>query len=153
MPNLTSTKQLVQVALLRRRVLLRQTIRRAIAGALALAALIVAAGLVTYAVFLVIRTPLGELGAILAIAGFYLAVAIVLLIYTLHEPASPELDALAEMEHAALESFTADTQGFAQAFTGAGAGVSNLSNTIALSISVVTALRKLLATARERKAP
>lgn len=78
-----------RVALLRRQILLRQLIERTIAGALAVAALIVAAGLATYALFLTIRAPFGDLGATLAIAALYLAAAIILLVYTTRETSSP----------------------------------------------------------------
>ncbi len=111
MSTLNSAKLYGRVALLRRQVLLRQIIRRAIAGALAVAAFVVTAGLATYALFLAIKVPLGGLGATLAIAGLYLVAAIILLAYTLREPHSPELQALDEMEAAALETIAAETQG------------------------------------------
>ncbi len=149
MSSITSTKLYVRVAILRRRVLLRQLVRRTMAGALAVAALVVAAALSTYAVFLAIRTPLGDLGAVLSIAGFYLAIAVSLLLYTLHEPESPELDALAEMEAAALDSAAADTHGIVHAFSAAGHRIEDLGNTFSLGISALSALRRLLATKRE----
>jgi hypothetical protein len=145
MSTLSSAKFYARVALLRRQVLLRQLIRRAIASALAVAALIVAAGLATYALFLAARVPLGDLGATLAIAALYLAAAILLLTYALHEPTSPELEALAEMEAAALETVTVDTQGIVQVASAAGHRIENLGSSLTLGVGILSALRKLLA--------
>jgi len=61
MSTLNSAKLYGRVALLRRQVLLRQIIRRAIAGALAVAAFVVTAGLATYALFLAIKGLRGNL--------------------------------------------------------------------------------------------
>jgi membrane protein implicated in regulation of membrane protease activity len=144
MSTLNSAKLYARVALLRRQVLLRQMIRRAIAGALAVAAFIVTAGFATYAMFLAIRVPLGDLSATLAIAGFYLVVALVLLAYTLREPHSPELEALSEMEATALETITADSQGVVQMMNAAGNRIENFGNSMALGVGILSVLRKLL---------
>lgn len=146
MSSITATKLYVRVAVLRRRVLLRQLIRRTIAGALGVAALVVNTGLATYALFLAIKSPIGELGAVLSIAALYLAMALSLLLYTLHEPASSELDALEEMEAAALESAAADTQGIVRAFSAAGHRIEDFGNTVSLSIGILSTLRRLLIT-------
>ncbi|MBB3810371.1 hypothetical protein [Pseudochelatococcus contaminans] len=148
MSTLNSAKLYGRVALLRRQVLLRQAIRRAIAGALAVAAFIVTAGLGSYALFLAIRMPLGDLGATLAIMGLYLAAALVLLDYTLREPRSPELDALAEMEAAALETIVADTQGVVQMVNAAGHRIENLGSSLTLGVGILSALRKLLSSSK-----
>ena len=145
MDTFGSAKLYARVALLRRQVLLRQLIRRAVAGALAAAAFIIATGLGTYALFLAIRASLGDLGATLAIAALYLAAAVMLLAYALREPDSPELQALAEMEAAALETATADTQGIVRAVGAAGQRIEDLGASLSLGIGVVSALRKLLA--------
>jgi len=145
MSTLNSAKLYGRVALLRRRVLLRQLIWRTIAGALAVAAFIVTAGLATYALFLAIRVPVGDLGATLAIAALYLIAALVLLTYALHEPHSPELDALADMEAAALETVSADTQGVVQLVNAAGHRIENLGSSLTLGVGILSALRKLLA--------
>lgn len=144
MSALNSAKLYGRVALLRRQVLLRQLIRRAIAGALAVAAFIVTAGLATCALFLAIRVPLGDLGATLAIAALYLVTALILLAYTLREPHSPELEALAEMEAAAFETITADTQGVVQMVNAAGHRIENLGSSLTLGVGILSALRKLL---------
>lgn len=145
MSTFNSAKLYGRVALLRRQVLLQQLIRRAIAGALAVAASIVTAGLATYALFLAIVPSLGALGATLAVAGIYLVCALVLLAYTLHEPRSPELQALEEMEAAALDSIAADTQGVTQLFNAAGHRIENLGSSLTLGVGILSALRKLLA--------
>lgn len=144
MSALNSAKLYGRVALLRRQVLLRQLIRRAIAGALAVAAFIVTAGLATCALFLAIRVPLGDLGATMAIAALYLVTAFILLAYTLREPHSPELEALAEMEAAAFETITADTQGVVQMVNAAGHRIENLGSSLTLGVGILSALRKLL---------
>jgi hypothetical protein len=151
MSNLASAKLFVRVAVLRRRAILRQSIGRAIAGALAVASFIVAAGFATYALFLAIRVPLGELGAVAAMAALYLVIALGLLVYTLREPASPELDALAEMESAALDTLLADSHGMIQSFTAAGHRMESLGNTVSLGLSVLSALRRLMSAKREEK--
>lgn len=145
MSTLNSAKLYARVALLRRQVLVRQLIRRAIASALAVAALIVAAGLATHALFLAIRVPLGELGATLVIAAVYFVVAVILLAYAMHESTSPELDALAEMEATALDAATAETQGIMKAVGAAGHRIETLGDSITLGIGVLATLRKLLA--------
>ncbi|MGA0565167.1 hypothetical protein ACO2RV_22200 [Ancylobacter sp. VNQ12] len=145
MSTLNSVKLYSRVALLRRQVLLQQLIRRVITGALAVAAFIVAAGLATYALFLASTVPLGELGATLAIAALYLVCAILLLAYTLREPRSPELQALEEMETAALDTVTADTQGMVQLVHAAGHRIENLGSNLTLGIGLLSALSRLLA--------
>lgn len=145
MSTLNSAKLYGRVALLRRQVLLRQLIRRAIAAALAVAAFVVTAGLATYALFLAIRVPIGDLGATLAIAGLYLVAALILLAYTLREPHSPELQALEEMEAAALDTITAETQGVVQMVNAAGHRIENLGSSLTLGVGILSALRRLLA--------
>jgi hypothetical protein len=148
MSTLNSAKLYGRVALLRRQVLLRQAIRRSITGALAVAAFIVTAGLASYALFLATKAPLGDLGATLAIAGLYLVMALILLAYTLREPRSPELDALAEMEATALETIAADTQGVVQMVNAAGHRIENLGSSLTLGVGVLSALRRLLSSSR-----
>jgi hypothetical protein len=145
MSTLNSAKLYGRIAFLRRQVLLRQLMRRSVTAALAVAAFIVTSGLATYALFLAIKAPLGDLGATLAIATLYLVAALILLGYTLHEPHSPELEALAEMEAAALETVTADTQGIVQLATAAGHRIENLGSSLTLGVGMLGALRKLLA--------
>jgi hypothetical protein len=144
MSTLNAAKLYGRVALLRRKVQLRQLIRRAIAGSLAVAALIVTTALATYALFLGIRAPLGDLWATLTIAGIYAVMSIVLLAYTLSEPASPELDALAEMEAAAFETITAETQDVVRVVGAAGHRVENFGSSLALGLGMLSTLRKWL---------
>jgi hypothetical protein len=142
MSTLSSAKLYGRVALLRRQVQLRQLIRRAIAGSLAVAAIIVTTALATFALFLAIRPPLGELWATLVIAGLYAVTSVVLLAYTLSEPSSPELDALAEMEAAALETVTADAQDATQLLSAVGHRFENFGNSLALGAGILSMLRK-----------
>lgn len=144
MSGITSAKLYVQVAILRRRVLLHQQIRRVIAGALAVAALIVAAGLATYALYLAIRVSLGELQSVLAIAGGYFTVAVGLVFYTFHEPKSPELDALTEMEAATLEAALAENHDVLHAVTVAGQRIHDVGNSVSLGIAILSSLRALM---------
>jgi len=145
MSTLNSAKLYARIALLRRQVLLRQLIWRTVAGALAVAAIVVAAGLATYALFVGIRPALGELGATLTIAAIYLATGITMLLLALREPVSPELEALAEMEVAALDTMMADSQGVIRMFSAAGHQIESLGSGVALGVGVLSALRKLLA--------
>ena len=145
MSTLSSVKLYGRVALLRRQVLFQQFIRRAIAAALAVAALVVAAGLATHALFLAITPSLGILGASLAIAVLYLVCALILLAYTLREPHSPEMQALEEAEAAALEVLAKDSQGMVQIANAAGHRIEDLGSNLALGIGLLSALRRLLA--------
>jgi hypothetical protein len=148
MSAFNSVKLYGRIALLRRQVLLRQLILRSISAALAVAAFIATSGLATYSLFLTIREPLGELGAPLVIAALYLVTGLVLLVYTVRDPQSPELDALAEMEAAALEVVSADTQGVTQLMSSAGHRIENLSSSLTLGIGLLGSLRKLLSSRR-----
>lgn len=150
MSTFASAKLYVRVALLRRQLLIQIIIRRAIAGALAVAAFVVAAGLATVALFLAIRGPLGDAPAALVIAGIYCLAASALLVYALRDPASPELTALSEMESAALETVAAETQGLSQVVGVAGQRMNDIGGTLTLGLGVLSALRKILA---GRKAP
>ena len=150
MTGMTSTKLYLRIALLRRQILLRQIIKRTIAGSLAIAALIVAAGLATYASFLALRIPLGDSIAAAIVAGVYLVLGVGLLLYTLHEPASPELDALAEMEGAALEALGADTQGLRSAISSGAHRIEDLGNAFSTSFAILTTLRRILSGAKQR---
>ncbi|PYF01138.1 hypothetical protein BJ122_12616 [Rhodopseudomonas faecalis] len=144
MTGMTSSKLYFRIALLRRRVLLRQAIKRAVAGALAVAALIVAAGLLTYASFQALRVPLGDVLAAVVIAGVYLVIGLGLLLYTLHEPSSPELDALSEMEAAALEAFGNDTQGLRSAISASAHRIEDFGSAFSTSFAILSALRRIL---------
>jgi hypothetical protein len=143
MSALTSAKLYGRVALLRRQVLVRHLIHRVIAGALAVAAFIVAAGLATYALFLTIRVPLGDLGACLAVAALYLGVGVILLIITLRETSSPEQEALAELESVTLEAMMSDPQGAVQMMNAAGHRLETLGDSLSLGMGLLSALRKL----------
>ena len=145
MSTLNSARLYARIALLRRRVLLRQTLRQVIAGALAVVALVVAAGLATFALYLAIRVSLGELGATLAIAAGYAVIALGLLIYAFHDPSSPELEALAEMEAAALDVVAADTRGVTDFVEATGERLESLGSSVALGVGMLSALRRLLA--------
>lgn len=150
MSGITSAKLYMRVAILRRRVLLNQAIRRALAGALAVAAFVVAAGLSTYALYLTIRVSLGDLQSVLLIAGIYLVAAIALVVFTFHEPKSAELDALTEMEAATLDAALVENQGIIQAASVAGQHIQDIGNTVSLGIGVLSSLRRLIAS---RKGP
>jgi hypothetical protein len=149
MTGMTSSKLYFRIALLRRQILLRQIIKRTIAGSFAVAALIVAAGLATYASFVALRIPLGDSVAAAIVAGVYLVIGVGLLLYTLHEPASPELDALAEMEAAALEALGADTQGLRSVISSGAHRIEDFGNAFSTSFAILSALRRILSGAKQ----
>lgn len=151
MSGIVSAKLFAQVAILRRRILLRQMIVRALAGLLGAAALLVTAALATYAGYLAIRPMLGELNSVLVLAAGYLVIAITLIAFTLHEPASPELDALSEIEAAALEATMNENRDVLDAFTGVGSRLHDIGSTVTLGLGVLSTLRKLLAATATRK--
>jgi hypothetical protein len=76
-----------------------------------------------------------------AIAGLRAVIAAVLLLASLREPESRELEPLAEIEEAALESVIADNRGVSQPFAAAGQRVESFGNTLSLSLSALSALR------------
>lgn len=145
MSGMTSAKLYVQVAILRHRVLLHQAIRRALAGALAVVSFVVATGLSTYVFYLSISPRFGELLSVLVIAAIYLALAIILVFYTFHEPKSAELDALTDMEAATLEAALMENRDIIHALGVTGRRIQDVGNTVALSLGVLSSLRKLMA--------
>ncbi|MFT3688049.1 hypothetical protein [Paenirhodobacter sp.] len=137
MTTVESARIYARIALLRRRVLLRLALRRAVAGLFAGLALIVAVGFGTRAAYLALLPRLGDLGATAAVGGGYLVVALILAAIALREPASPELDALGAMEEEArLKAMVAAR--------GIGARAELFTGNILTGINLVGLLRRFL---------
>lgn len=103
MSELTTTTELyARIALLRRKVLLHYLVRRALFGLLGILALIVSLALMSFGLFLWLRPRIGEVEAIFAIAALQVIVGGVCLALAVRQPASTELDALAEAEATAF---------------------------------------------------
>lgn len=145
MSTLESVKLYGRVTLLRRRVLLQQLVRRAMAAAIAVLAFVAAIGMATFALFVAIAPAMGTVWASLTIAAIYLALAILLLLYGLREPNSAELQALEEAEAAALDMLAHDAQEIVQVASSAGHRISDLGSNLGMAVAVLTALRRLLA--------
>ncbi|PPB80975.1 hypothetical protein LV82_01708 [Albidovulum inexpectatum] len=148
MSTLESVKLYGRVTLLRRRVLLQQLVRRAMAAAIAVLAFVAAIGMATFALFVAIAPSLGTVGASLTIAAIYLALAILLLLYSLREPNSAELQALEEAEAAALEMLAHDAQEVVQVASAASHRISDLGSNLGMAVAILTALRRLLGARR-----
>ncbi len=142
MTGFESTKFYARVALMRRRLLLRQMIRRALAGTLAVAALIVAASFATRTLYLALLAPLGELGATGVLAGGYLVLAVGLLLFALSEPGSAEMTALTEMEEIARARALAETQGTVAGVEGR---IESLGSSISVGLGLLGMLRRIMA--------
>lgn len=137
MTTVETARLYARIALLRRKALLRHALRRAAAGILALAALVVAAGFGTKVAWLALLPRLGELGATAVIGGGYLLVAVILAIIALREPRSAELAALEQME--AEAGVKAEI-----AFKRIGLQAETLTGNVLTGISLVRLLRRLL---------
>lgn len=125
-----------RIALLRRKVLLRVALRRAVAGVFAALALIVALGFGTRAAYLALLPHLGELGATAAVGGGYLVVALILAAIAAREPASPELVALGAMEEEAKAKAM-------MAAKGVGARAELLTGNVLTGVNLIGLLRRL----------
>jgi hypothetical protein len=93
----------LKLAIERRQILARRIAGRAVLAMAAAVILLAGLALLEVGLFLGIRPTLGDLGAVLLIAGAHFLGGVVLAALALREPASAELTALAEAETAARD--------------------------------------------------
>lgn len=96
--TIDSARLYARVAVLRRKVLLRHAVKRAVAGGVAVFAGLVALGFGTRVAYLALLPRFGDLCATAIVGGGYLVVASGCAIFALREPRSEELAALERME-------------------------------------------------------
>lgn len=144
-----TTKLYLHVATLRRRVLFQHMGRRLAAGALAIVVLLVGLGLLNVALFLALRAPLGDLGAVLVVAGLHAAGGGLLLWFATREPHTKELDTLAAAEADALEAMSSEAEGVLQLVRSIESRLDQLGSTVSYGATAVTGLADLIAQARK----
>lgn len=137
MTTVESARIYARIALLRRRVLLQLALRRVLAGLIAAAATLVAAGFGTRVLYLALLPRLGELGATAAVGGGYLLIALIFGVLALREPASPELKALDLMEAEAKQKAVL-------AVNGLGMRADGLTRSVLTGLSLFNLLRRFL---------
>lgn len=142
--TLDAARVYARIAVLRRKLLLRQAAQRAVAGIVALVALLIAMGFGTRALYLALVPELGELGATSVIGGFWLVVALALGAYAASTPRSEELAELEQMERQARIR----TENAIGAMRAVGAQAETLTGRAIMLFGVVNALRRML---RRRK--
>ena len=145
MSSMTTTAKLyAHVAMLRRRVLLKHSVNRALLAVFAAMLLLVGIALLNVALFLALRGPFGDIGSVLVVAVTHLLIGAAALFVTLQEPTSPELDALAAAETAAFEAMSKDMSGTIDGLVAAGDRLQHLANTASLSLAAASGIRSLV---------
>ena len=144
MSNMATTAQLyTRVALLRRRVLFQHVLHRAVLEVLAaLLLLLVGIGLLNFAIYLALRQPLGDIGAVLVVAALHFAIGGVALAFALRDPVSSELEALSEAEAAAFDALSQDASGIVNSVTTIGDRLQQFCTEASLAMGAVAGLRK-----------
>src|SRR5271169_4310970 len=99
----TTLRLYLKLAIERRQILARRMAGRVVLAVAAAVILLAGLALLEVGFFLGIRPTLGDLDAVLLIAGAHFLVGAVLAVIALREPASAELTALAEAETAARD--------------------------------------------------
>jgi hypothetical protein len=140
----TNTQLYAHLAVLRRRVLFRHYAAHAALGTLAVLMLLIGIALLNVALFLSLRQTWGDIPAVLVVAVVHLGLGGVMLVFTTREPASPELDALADAEAAALSAVNADTRSVVDGVSAAGERLGRLSSDVSLGIAALSGLQSLL---------
>ena len=107
----TTLRLYLKLAIERRQILARRIAARVVLAITAGMILVIGFALLEVGLFLGIRPTLGDLGAVLLIAGAHFLVGAVLAVLALREPASAELTALAEAETAARDLVGEEVRG------------------------------------------
>ncbi len=140
----TNAQLFARLAVLRRRILFRYAASRIVGGVLAILFLLVGVALLNVALFLGLRGPLGEIGAVLIVSAGHLVAGAIALAITLREPSSPELEALAEAEAAAFQSVSADTSGIVESLASVGERLGRVGSNASLAIAAISSLHAML---------
>jgi hypothetical protein len=142
-----------QVALLRRRVLFRHATVHALLAATAMFLLITGCVLLSAALFLALRQPLGDIGAMVAVAVLYFASGSIALTLALREPTSPELAALATAEVVAFDAVTAEATAILTTVRAVEAKLERVISSLTLGERAKTLLERVLKARSEDTRP
>jgi hypothetical protein len=153
MTSLSASARLyAQVTFLRHRILLQHAANRAAIAALAILLILVGIGLLNAALFLYLRTPLSDIGAMLVVAIIHLCAGGLALAVTWHSHDSPELAALAETEAAALNKLDSEASGAVESFEAISRRLTYIASKVAAAMTAVSGLQSLLSRSA-RQAP
>jgi hypothetical protein len=140
----TNTQLYAHLAVLRRRVLFKHYAVHAALGTLAVLMLLIGIALLNVALFLSLRHIWGDISAVLIVAVVHLGLGGVMLVLTMREPTSPELDALAEAETSALSAVNADTRSMIDSVGAAGERLGRLGSNVSLGIAALSGIQALM---------
>jgi hypothetical protein len=142
-----SARLYARIAFVRHRLLLQHTANRAAIGALAVLLILVGFGLLNGALFLYLRASLSDIGAVLVVALIHLLAGAVALLLTWQEHSSPELEALAETEAAALRELDAEATTAVESFEAIGHRLTHIGSNTAAIMAAISGLQSLVARA------
>jgi hypothetical protein len=146
----TSARLYARVAFLRHRVLLQHAANRAAVIALGILLVLVGFGLLNAALFLYLRPSLGDIGAVLIVASVHLVIGALALLVSWQEHDSPELQALAEIETAALKEFDTEATNAVENLETVGHRLTHIGSNVAVAMTAISGLQALLARTADR---
>ncbi|MCA0341716.1 MAG: hypothetical protein LCH61_01295 [Proteobacteria bacterium] len=149
----TNAHLYARLAVLRQRIMFRYAASRIVIGTLAVLLLLVGVALLNVALFLALRNPLGDIGAVLGVAAVHLVAGAIALAFTLQEPASAELEALSEAEAVALDALSADTSSLVEGIASVGGRFSRIGSNASLAVAALSSLQSLLSRTHNKEAP
>jgi hypothetical protein len=135
-----SARLYLRVATLRRQIMARDIARRALFGGIALGSALIALGLFSVALYLWLSTLIGQIGAVLVLAGLHVLVALVLAVVATRQADSPEMMALQEAEEAAFDAMTADAPSLSDIPGGVARLIGGANGNVGLALSAATTL-------------
>jgi hypothetical protein len=141
----TSARLYTHVAFLRHRILLQHSVDRAAIAALAVLLILVDFALRNAALFLYLRTALSDIGAVLVVAFIHLVIGGLALLLIWQEHESPELEALAESEAAALKEFDNEATSAVERLEAVGQRLTHIGSNVAVAMTAISGLQALLA--------
>lgn len=130
-----------RIAVLRRQILIKQATERLMVALIAGLSAIAGIGLLNAALFLALRAHLGDVNAVLIVAGVHFLIAAIALGFVLRHPHSDELEALAQAEDEAFGALSREAHGLVSEVTSLAGRLTMLSETVALGIAAVRELR------------
>ena len=146
----TSARLYARVAFLRHRVLLQHAADQAAVIALGILLILVGFGLLNAALFLHLRTSLGDIGAVLVVACVHLVIGALALLVSWQEHDSPELQALAESEAAALKEFDTEATNAVENLETGGHRLAHIGSNVTVALTAISGLQALLARTADR---
>ena len=147
----TSARLYARVAFLRHRILMQHAVNRAAIIALGILLILVGVALLNAALFLYVRTFLGDIGAVLVVASVHLAIGALALLVSWQEHETPELEALAESEAAALKEFDTEATNAVENLETVGHRLAHIGSNVTVAMTAISGLQALLARTADRK--